>query len=696
MTVSPLLACLIWLTRYFGTPATAEKILSGLPATAFDLDFSLLERAASNVHMDVCRQSLTGDWLTDKSPLPCLVISNGKPLIITHINANGLVVSTLKPYDHDESNEVDYGVLLNSIEKDVYFFSPKPNSHNTLSSTEQYFEHHWFWGALWSGWRIYREVLLVSLLVNLFALAVPLFVRLIYDRVIPGMAMTTLNTLVAGVLLVVTFELFCRQLRIRFIDVAAKKTDLIMSSELFAKVMNVDLSSVPPVAGAFARQVQDFESIREFLTSTTLTVLVEIPFAFIFLLVIMVMGGSIVWIPIIVILVMVGLSVFVQPSLRRSIQEGEKLSTQKHGDLVESISGLESLRLAGGQSYFQKRWEQATGLMATCGLRTRAITGNMSALSVWLQQMATIGIVYFGVRFIHQSQMNMGALIAIMMLSGRAIAPFMQLSLLGARYWQAKTAYRNIDGLMQAPEETSRSESYRPLTPIQQTIVFDQVSFSYPGCLSPTLKDLSFTIKRGERIAIVGRSGSGKSTLARLLAALYLPDSGQIYLDGISLKDIHPVTLRENIGFLAQEPWLFNGAVAANMMMGAKVKSEEHVLSVAQQSGVTMFTGESIAGLEYPVGEGGRNISGGQRRAVALARALINNPGVVVLDEPSAHMDSMMDARVQQTLQALPEHVTLVVITHRSSLLSIVDRVLMLEGGRLVSDQAVIKKSAHG
>ena len=693
MTVSPILSCLIWLTEFYGAKVSVDKILCGLPSNAAELGLDLLERAAENANLDHYKKTLSTNLEPDQASFPFLVVNNGNPLLITGVL--GSIATVIRPYESRSSETMEWRELFVNHKSVVYFFalkSPLDHRHHD----EQGLEHHWFWGALLSGWKIYREVLLASLLVNLFALAVPLFVRLIYDRVIPGMAMTTLNTLAVGVLLVVTFELFCRQLRTRFIDVAAKKTDLLMSSQLFAKVMNVDLSSVPPVAGAFARQVQNFESIREFLTSTTLTVMVEIPFAILFLAVIGVIGSTILWIPIVVILLMITLSIAIQPALRRSIQQGEKLAIQKQGDLVECISGLESLRLAGGQSYFQKRWEQATGMMATCGLKTRGITGNISGLSVWLQQLTTIGILYFGVRSIQSSSINMGALIAIMMLSGRAVAPFMQLSLLGARYWQAKSAYTNINGLMLAPEETRRRQTEYPIAQLRGGIVFDKVSFTYPCGFSAVIKDVSFAIKPGEKVAIVGRSGSGKSTLARLLAALYLPDSGQILVDGINLCDIHPAALRRRIGFLAQEPWLFNGAVMSNIAMGITDKAEKHILEVAKKSGVTMFTGDAVAGLECQVGEGGQRLSGGQRRSVALARALVNSPDILVLDEPSAHMDSIMDNRVQQTLRELPGHVALLVITHRSSLLSIVDRVLMLEDGQLISDQTVTKRKACG
>ncbi len=580
-------------------------------------------------------------------------------------------------------------LFLEGMESSILFFSLARIQDSRDPNFPPDWRNHWFWGSLLEGRRIYREVLLASLLINLFALAVPLFVRLIYDRVIPGMALTTLNTLTTGVLVVITFEMVCRQLRTRFIDIAAKKSDLLMSSQLFAKIMGVRMSSIPAAVGSFARQVQDFEAIREFMTSTTLTALVDLPFAILFLVVIGLMGGQLVWIPILAIIVMSFISLAVQPRLRQSIEESERLSARKHGDLVESITGLESLRLAGAQSRFQQRWEQATGHMATWALRTRTITGNVTAIATWLQQLATVATVYFGVIFISTGNMNMGALIAIMMLSGRAVAPFMQLALLGTRYYQARSAFMVINQLMCAPEEQTQNALYRTVKGLHGNIELKQLSFSYPDSVTPALTDISVSISSGERVAVVGRSGSGKSTFARILAALYLPDQGQVLLDDIVLGDIHPSTLRAKVGFLAQDPWLFHGSVLDNITLGGGCFCEDELLAIARDCGVTLFTGDSLAALEYPVGEGGRQLSGGQRRAVALARAMLSKPNVLILDEPSAHMDSLMDARVQKTLKSLPKHITLIIITHRSSLLSVVDRVLMLDGGRLVSDQPV-------
>ncbi|MGO0308150.1 type I secretion system permease/ATPase [Endozoicomonas acroporae] len=691
MAQSPLLTSLIWIARFHGIRVIAESVLTGLPVQPDKFPEEYLERAAVNAGLTLFTRSLVSHGSLEEncppSCLPCIVWLAQSPVVVVQITKEyvefrqpklGMTAERLHPDD-----------FLQSIDSRIVFFSRARFEDDRDPDYPPDWRDHWFWGSLLECRRIYREVLLASLLINVFALAVPLFVRLIYDRVIPGMALTTLNTLTIGVVVVISFELICRQLRTRFIDIAAKKSDLLISSQLFAKIMGIRLSFIPAATGSFARQIQDFEAIREFITSTTLTAMVDLPFAILFLVVIGLMGGQLVWIPLLVIVVMSFISAAVQPRLRQSIEESERLSARKHGDLVESINGLESLRLAGAQSRFQQRWEQATGHMATWGLKTRAMTGNVTALATWLQQLATVAIVYFGVIFISSGAMNMGALIAVMMLSGRAIAPFMQLALLGTRYYQARSAFMVINQLMRAPDEQGKQMAYRRVKKIHGNLELKQLSFSYPDSVIPALSDVSVFINSGEKVAVVGRSGSGKSTLARILGALYQPDQGQVFLDSIAQEDIHPATLRAKIGFLAQDPWLFHGSVMDNITMGASSFSGEDLLTTARDCGVTLFTGDSLAALEYPVGEGGRQLSGGQRRAVALARAMLSKPDILILDEPSAHMDSLMDARVQKTLKGLMKNVTLIIITHRSSLLSVVDRVIMLDGGKLVSDQPV-------
>ena len=689
MVQDPLLECLIWLAGYYHKKVSSEEILSGLPLTDRMLDDSLLKRAAENAGLVLYKKCLAGQPFHSlpQSCLPCMIWIAESPVILVGINSDS--ISIINPEQPMSTETLPVASVDQAVRNEAYLFSPVTVTDDRDPDYAPGWHQHWLWGALLEGRFIYREALLASLLINTLALAVPLFVRLVYDQVIPGLAYNTLYTLTSAVLLLVLFELSCRYLRNCFIDLAAKKSDLLISGRIFAKVMTMTMLSRPAAVGAFARQVQDFEAIREFLTSTSMTALVDIPFAILFLVVTGLIAGPLVWIPILAIVLMIILSLLIQPFLKHFIEESEKLSARRYGDLVESLTGLESLRLAGAQWRFQKRWEESVGHAATWGLKARKITGGITVVAVCLQQLITIGIVFFGVTGIASNAMSVGGLIAVMMLAGRAIAPFMQLALLATRYQQAKTAYQVIGQLMNSPDEHRDNHHYRAVELVKGRICCDQLSFAYPGSAGPALKRLSLTISPGEKVAIAGRSGSGKSTLARILAALYLPDEGRVYLDDMDINDIHPDRLRHNIGFLAQEPWLFHGTVKDNITLGCHSVADYQLLEVAEATGVTSFTGHSMAALDYPVGEGGQRLSGGQRRAVALARALLNKPNILILDEPTAHMDSLLEARVLKTLQTLPVNTTLLMMTHRRSLVAAVDRILVLEAGQLVTDKPV-------
>ncbi|WP_448216928.1 type I secretion system permease/ATPase [Endozoicomonas sp. 2B-B] len=687
MSRDPILNCLVWLANYYERSVSPEVVLSGLPLEDGFIPEHLLRRAAENAGLLTYEKALNlSEAGLPKGSLPCLAWWQDLPIIILAVEDGKVRLlnpsEPLKPYSFlvEEFQKSTRDVLI--------LFSPASIRDDREPDLEPALHEHWLWGALLAGRAIYREILLVSLLVNLFALSVPLFVRLVYDRVIPGMAMGTLNALTLGILLVIVFEFSCRYLRNRFIDLAAKKSDLLIASRIYAKVMAMQLSAKPASTGAFARQLQDFDAIREFLTSTCLIAVVDIPFVLVFLLVIGLLAGGLVWIHIVAIALMVLVSLLIQPALRRTIEEGERLSARKQGDLVESLTGMETLRLAGAQWRFQKRWEQAVGQMATWGLKTRTITGTVTVVALCAQQLTTVAVIYYGVNAISIGMINLGALIAVMMLTGRAMAPFMQLALLATRYHQAKTAFRVTGQLMAQPDEQQTGHHFRNLGRLEGRIGFEQVSFKYPGAAVPALVDLTLKIPSGEKVAIVGRSGSGKSTLARTLAALYTPEQGRITLDDIDINDIHPRHLRKKVGFLAQEPWLFHGTIKDNIILGHNDIEEAALLVAVKASGVSAFTGMSLAGLEYHVGEAGQRLSGGQRKAVALARVLLNKPDVLVLDEPTAHMDSLLEDQIRQTLADLPATTTLILMTHRSSLLDVVSRVILLDGGRLVSDKA--------
>ncbi|MBF4322808.1 type I secretion system permease/ATPase, partial [Vibrio anguillarum] len=545
---------------------------------------------------------------------------------------------------------------------------------------------HWFWGTLWQSKHIYRDVLIASILINLFAIAAPMFSRLVYDKVVPNLAFETLWVLASGIFVIFLFDLLLKLLRSYFIDVAGKKSDILISSKLFSKVMGIRMESRPPSVGAFARHLQEFESIREFFTSATISSLIDLPFALLFLVLIWLMAGSLVLVPIAGVLIIAIYSLLIQAPLRRAIEEGSRLASQKYANLIESLAGLETVKLFGAQSQFQYRWEEAVAHMANWNIKSRRITDGIQNTAGFVQQAANVGMIILGVYLISNGDLTMGGLIAATMLSGRAIGPMVQLSLLSTRYNQAKSSLKIIEQVMQMPDEQEEGKRYihRPI--VQGKIELDKITFHYPNAPVASIRDLSITIHPGEKVAIIGRIGSGKTTLERLIMGLYQPTEGNVRIDDTDIAQLHHIDVRRNIGCVPQDSNLFYGSIRDNITLGRPLVDDRDVMDAANRAGVTAFTQQDPAGLERQVGEGGLLLSGGQRQAVAIARALLGRPPVLLLDEPTSAMDNRSEMHIKHQLSQLTPSETLILITHKTSMLDVVDRVIVMEKGCVIAD----------
>lgn len=468
-------------------------------------------------------------------------------------------------------------------------------------------EGHWFWSTLWQSKRIYRDVLIASLLINIFAIAAPMFTRLVYDKVVPNLAFETLWVLASGIFVVFIFDFSLKSLRNYFIDVAGKKSDILISSKLFSKVMGIRMESKPPSVGAFARHLQEFESIREFFTSATVSALIDLPFAILFLIIIWLMAGNLVFVPMVGVLILIIHSLLIQGPLRRSIEEGSRLASQKYANLIESLAGLETVKMLSAQSQFQYRWEEAVAHMANWNIKSRRITDSIQNAAGFVQQSSNVGMIILGVYLIAEGDLTMGGLIAATMLSGRAIGPLVQLSLLSTRYNQAKSSMTIINQVMEMPDEQEEGKRYihRPI--VQGKIELERVTFHYPDSPVASIRDLSLTINPGEKVAIIGRIGSGKTTLERLIMGLYQPTEGHVRIDDTDIAQLHHVDIRRNIGCVAQDSNLFFGSIRDNITLGRPLTDDRDVMDAANRAGVTAFTQSDPAGLERQVGEGGRN-----------------------------------------------------------------------------------------
>ncbi|RTE64274.1 type I secretion system permease/ATPase [Amphritea opalescens] len=684
--VDPLLDALVLLSKYYGTPASEDSLSSGLPLVDNRLTLALFPRAAERAGLSarLADQSLSE---IHELLLPCvLLLHNHGSCILMSINHEAGTARILQSESGDGEVELSLAALEKIYSGHLFYIRKKYQFDQRSPDVLDTQEGHWFWSTFRSAVPIYRDVLIASLLINLFAVASPLFVMNVYDRIVPNLAFDSLWVLAIGVGLVFVFDLILKHLRSYFIDVAGKKLDLQLSAKIFARVMGIRLEARPLSVGAFANNLQSFEMIREFITSATLGALIDLPFALLFLLVIWIVGGPLALVPLTVMIILIGYSLYIQKPLARQIEITSKIASQKQATLVEGLTGIEAVKINGAQSQYQVVWEQAVSKMGQHDIQTRKLANGASSLSGFLQQMMTVGIVVLGVYLVAAGDLSMGGIIASVMLAGRAVQPLAQLSLLATRYNQAKASMSLINQVMEMPVEEEEGKSYVSRPKLQGKIEFDKVCFSYPGQQRYALQDVSFTIQPGERVALIGGIGAGKSSLEKLILGLYQCTQGDVRIDGVNIAQLHPADLRRNVGAIMQENHLFFGSIRDNIVMGAPFTSDENLLRAAEWGGVTAFTNNDPEGLERQVGEGGRQLSGGQRQSVAAARAIVMDPPIMLLDEPSSHLDRKSEVRLMNQLKALDRSKTVILSTHKSSLLDVVDRIIVLENGRLIAD----------
>ncbi|MDN2482474.1 type I secretion system permease/ATPase [Vibrio agarivorans] len=682
----PLLNSLIYVSRYYGLANSPEALINGLPLTDGRLTPFLFPRSAERAGL-VARENRSPLQDISALVLPVvLLLKGGDACVLNSINNEKSEAEVV----NSESGLAPISIPLEDLQEQYsgrYFLVKKQFRYDERSpEVLKTKDGHWFWSTLWQSKKIYRDVLIASIFINLFAIAAPMFTRIVYDKVVPNLAFETLWVLASGVFVIFFFDLFLKLLRSYFIDVAGKKSDILISSKLFSKVLGIRMEAKPASVGAFARHLQEFESIREFFTSATISSLIDLPFAILFLILIWLMAGDLVYVPLAGVIILMIYSLLIQGPLKRAIEEGSRLASQKYANLIESLAGLETLKLFGAQSQYQYRWEEAVAHMANWNIKSRRITDGIQNAAGFVQQACSVGMIIVGVYLIAQGDLTMGGLIAATMLSGRAIGPMVQLSLLSTRYNQAKSSMTIIEQVMEMPDEQEEGKRYvhRPI--VQGKVELDKVSFSYPEAQVASIRDVSLTIEPGEKVAIIGRIGSGKTTLERLIMGLYQPKEGSVRIDDTDIEQLHHIDIRRNIGCVPQDSQLFFGSIRDNITLGRPLSDDRDVMDAANRAGVTQFTQQDPAGLERQVGEGGGLLSGGQRQAVAIARAFLGRPPVLLLDEPTSAMDNRSEMQIKHQLSQLKSHETLILITHKMSMLDVVDRVIVMEKGLVIAD----------
>lgn len=682
----PLLGCLVALTKVFDDPRTADALLYGLPLEDNRLTPQLFIRAAHRVGLSA---RITNRKLA-KIPsvvLPTVLLLKERRSCIL-LEVNGDQATVIFP----ESGEGSQILRMEELDTQYagYAIFVRPNFKFHVDKDDELLERKgsWFWGTMWQFWPTYAQVILAAVLINSFAIASPLFIMNVYDRVVPNKAIETLWVLATGVVVVIGFDLILKSLRSYFVDNAGKRADVILSSRIFEQVLNIQVKARPASAGAFANHLREFETLRDFFTSATVTALVDLPFLGIFLLIIYMIGGPIVIVPMAAIPIVILIGLFLQLPMRKSVAKNTEENSQKHGVIIETISALDTVKSLGVEGHMQKEWERFVGQTAQTSVKSRFFAGLGINLSAAAMQLVTVGVVAYGViqMTAPDSTMTVGALIASTILTGRTMAPLGQIAALLTRLNQALVALKGLNQIMALPVERSAEKRQLSRPNIQGEVEFKDVTFKYPGTEIPALSDVSFKINPGEKVAIIGPVGSGKTTISRLLINLYEPDEGAVLVDGTDIRQIDPSDIRRSVGSVMQDVTLFHGTVRHNITMGHPQADDEMILEASKLAGVHSFISRHPHGYDLQVGEKGATLSGGQRQCLGIARALLPNPPVLMFDEPTSSMDLNSERRFIGRLKEYAEDKTLILVTHRTSLFSLVDRIIVLGNGKVVAD----------
>ncbi len=691
----PLLECLIILARRYQRPVSRDALVSGLPVKPGEVVPELFSiESSKGLFSRVAKRAGFATRLIQRDLnqfsdllLPCiLVLKDRDACVLDSIDTEAGEATVILP-------DLSDGQVVLSLEElgELYLgfaFLVKPELERKARQQRMVNvgAGHWFWGTLRRSRQIYMSVIIGSVLVNVFALVTPLFTMNVYDRVVPNQALETLWVLAIGVGTVYVLDALMRFLRNYLLEIAGKKSDVIMSSILFEQVMNLRMDRWPESIGSFTSKLNQFESIRSFFTATTMVTLVDLPFSLIFLAVIAYVGDALVAIPLITIALLLLYSLILVRPLRRNIESVFAASALKNSMLVESLSNIETIKTLGASRYAQWAWEEASGEIARRSVRTRMLSGSISVVTNFLVQANMIGIVILGVYEIVELNLSLGALIATVILASRAIAPMAQVAGLVTNYQQTKSAFAQLDELMREAVERPEGENYVRRPTFDGSIEYRGVSFTYPGAETPSLNGFSMKIDAGERVGIIGKVGSGKTTLSKLLLRLYDPQSGSITIDGIDVKQIDPADLRRSVGYLSQEIEMVRGTIRENITFKDPSVDDSRIIAAAKVAGVDLFVNRMSRGFDSPVGEKGAKLSGGQRQCVALARTVLLGEPILVLDEPTNSMDNSTESEVRRRLFDYTRDKTLVLITHKAPMLELVDRLVVVEEGRVTMD----------
>ncbi len=678
-----LLNCLHIVCKLLDRPQSREALAAGLPIPDNGMTPALFIRSATRAGL-AARLMVRNLDKIDPMLLPCVLLLRDRKACV-YVGVKDGQCEIILP-ETGGVQEIPFAQLESVFSGYAIFAKPEFRYDPRAKGLAEPESASWFWGTLRRFKSMYVEVIFASLMINLFALASPLFVMNVYDRVIPNHAMETLWVLATGAIIVFVFDFIIRTLRAYFLDLTGRGADTLISSYLFEQLMNMRMESRPPSAGALAGHLREFEHLREFYTSATMATLVDLPFLVLYILVIALVGGWLALVPLLAVPVIIGVALYMQRPLNRIVKETFRENSQKSALLVESITGLETIKKMGAEGYMQRLWESFVGKTSASSMHAHSLSSAVLSFTIFSNYMVTVLIVIMGAYMVADGLITTGALIAAVILAGRATAPLGQIAGLLTRFHQSQSALETLDDFMNLPVERPAGKTFLSRQYLRGQIEFRNVVFAYPGQKNKALNNCSFRIEPGEKIGIIGPIGSGKTTLEKLIMGLYDPNEGSITMDGTDVRQIDPADLRRNIGICPQDVFLFYGSVKENILMGRMGVDDRAMLTAGTLAGVTDFLRHHPLGYDLNIGERGEGLSGGQRQSIALARALLLDPPILILDEPTSSMDPGSENRFKARIGQVMKDKTVIVVTHRASLLSIVDRLIVFSDGKVVAD----------
>lgn len=684
----PLTASLAYLAAHHGRAVSREALLGGLPILDGRLTVALYDRAAKRVGLE------TEAIKREIADIPALVL----PAVLIMKDGSALVLlgfdsasNGARIVDPSAATKLPRLMTLNALNADytgyAFLVRVAPQADARAMAAGDMPKSHWFWSVVRVHWRSYGHIAIGALLTNLLALATPLFTMSVYDRVVPNGAIPSLIALSIGMGLALLFDFVFRMVRSRMIDTTGKTIDVVLAANIFEHVLAVKMAQRPTSVGIIANQLRDFDSVREFFTSGSVVSATDLIFAILFVGVLFIIAGPLAWIPLAMLPLMLLIGFGLQRPLDRAMKRLQAESAARHGVLIESLAGIETVRATGAEARMQTAWERSVAATARSGEDVHFWSSLSLTSANSAQQLTSLLLMVVGVFLILDGKLSVGALVAANMLAGRVLSPIAGIASVITRGTQTFSALKAIDRIMSLERERSPQRSYVSRRIDEGRIAFENVTFAYPGAPGNALEKVTFKIEGGEKVGIIGRVGSGKTTVGRLLLGFYDAKDGRILVDGVDSRQYDPSDLRAGIGFAMQDTDLFFGKLRDNIAFGKPEATDEEILSAARLSGVESFIAGHPMGYDMPIAEGGRSLSGGQKQAIGLARVLIRKPRILFLDEPTAHFDIRSEQEFLERLKGLrDERMTVVISTHRLSLLNMVDRLLLFDNGRLVAD----------